>query len=486
MPKLNIRGGSAGEPTRTFQSPFFQAEVKSLELRTKDVYKLRLLPAFNRDILPDDPSYKISYLPYRRTNGDIDKVTQTPAFTDWYYIMQGYTWLGRQGKGFLSPLNLHEGPMAGGIDPIADCLFYARRHEDPSVKALAKKPENVKNAKAIIPSTRRFCFFNAYAERENAWDVYACWGSQTTLEDLKTQLAIKGGRGDQIISPAFQEFLYGDVTDPQEGLLATVKKGTIGIGNQTLETSLFTFSKNTQSLDGAELFPYDPASEAGQAILAARYDFMDDTVVKVATYQEILDYIVEDGTIPYWLIEEACSNFGTLAPEPASSKAAVHSLPPVEAAEDQIPGAEVPPAPAAQPVRQPVRPAVPVAAPSKPAGVPTRPAAPAPLAKPVAAAAAPAAAPRPVQVAARTPAPVAAPKAAVPPHAIRQVQKPAPAPVKTSPALTAQAVDTTSPEAQADLQRYTDLSTRLANGEDLSDEELRDVTALSAKFPNQN
>ena len=91
-----------------------------------------------------------------------------------------------------------------------------------------------------------------------------------------------------------------------------------------------------------------------------------------------------------------------------------------------------------------------------------------------------------MQVAARTPAPVAAPKAAVPPHAIRQVQKPAPAPVKTSPALTAQAVDTTSPEAQADLQRYTDLSTRLANGEDLSDEELRDVTALSAKFPNQN
>src|SRR5882672_4697140 len=105
MPQLGIKGGTSGEVSRDFKSPFFHAGVKAKELRVKETYKLRILPAFDRvRFRVDDPSFALSMLPYRDKHVEPDKDTKTEGFTDWFFQLQGYTFLGKGQKGFLSPL----------------------------------------------------------------------------------------------------------------------------------------------------------------------------------------------------------------------------------------------------------------------------------------------------------------------------------------------------------------------------------------------
>ncbi len=485
MPQLGIKGGSAGEVSRDFKSPFFHAGVKAKELRVKDIHKLRVLPAFDRaQYRPEDPQFTLSYIPYRDKHVDPDKSTKTEGFTDWFFELQGYTFLGKGQKGFLSPLNV------GGRDPILDCYNFVKKSADNSIKHLIARPEE-KNKSAIIPLPRTWAFMNAYLQVENAWDNYLVYCSISGFGNLKEKLALRAGRNDHVVSPEWPDYIYGDITHPTQGLLATVAKGSVGTGKQNIETSLFNFSAVAGRLDGAQSFPLDPATPLGQTALKGRYNILDgETVLKVATYEEILNYIVADGVIPYDIIFAACSEHTTsMPPRPASARQA-NGAPPED--DDNIPmggpaplqGYRGPSAPAPAPLPPPTV-VAPAAAPaafvpqplpvaSAPAALPV---ATAPVAAPTAFVPAPlpvASAPQPLAYTAAPTAPVAAAVGALPPPPVGM----APAGTRVTTALAPQATSTASPEQ---IARYTDLTTRMAQNPaaGLSDADMRELTQLA-------
>lgn len=459
---MTIRGGSAHEPERGYPCPFFKAGIKAMELRTKDIYRFRFLPSF-ADIAMEDAAFKTSFISYRDANLDQDPATKTEGFTDWYFILPGYTWLGRQQKGFLSPSLSYKGQPHGGLDPIIDCRRYAR--QDPETKPLTERPKDSKGS-AIIPDVRRWAFFNAYLERENSWENFILYMTQMGMDDLKDKLRIKGGRADAVITAEWPDYLYGDITDPMTGLIATAKKGYPKDNVQKIEATVVSFSKKPQSLDGAEIMAIDPNTADGAAILEGRYAIGDtDNVLKVPTYSEILEYIVADGTIPYDIIQRACGEFADVPSEPASARAASYSTPP-----DENEGADE--------VAPPAAPARPAAAPARTAAAPARtaPAAVRPAAAPATRTAAPTAtAARPATNGKAAPATrtAAAPKSASP-------AKTATPPVKTHTALAA--TEPPAPEGtatEADYARFAQLTNSLTNNEQLSSDELTELTTLS-------
>lgn len=472
MPKLIIKGGSAAEPSRNANSPFFHAGVKAIELRNKEQYQLRILPAFDRGIPVDDPSFATSYVAYRDNNLEQEALTHTPGFTDWYFTFSGYSFLGRQSRSFLSQASLFQGSIDPGYDPVHDCYRYAKRSEDPAIKALTERPKDQKSH-AVIPSVRRWAFVNAYVDTNNSgvWENKIVYFSSMSMEDLKKKLALRAGRNDAIVSPDWPDFVFGDITDPLGGLLAKVRKARPYDNTQGIETPCLFFSNQPGTLVGANTWPIDPATEEGRAVLYGRYDLSDsEKVTKIASYEALLDYIVQDGTIPYEIIAAACGAYADVPAEPPSAREATYSAPPPEVVdEDQVPGVEMDPLSAPAPKAVPARPA-----PARPAPLPVparpAPARPAPLPTP--------ARPAPAK-------PVAAPA--------KPETKPAPRPVptaKVTPALTQDAyIDPADPEipssgeapTAAEKALWDALMLKSANNEELTDEDFRNLAVLSPK-----
>jgi hypothetical protein len=482
MPRLILKGGSGAEPEKVSQSPFFHQGVKAFELRSKDVYRFRILPSFDFDNGdPTTPAFKQSVIPYRDANIDPDPITKTEGFTSWYFPFTGYSFLGRMQKGFLSPANAFRGKPHAGLDPIVDCRIYCRKSDDPRFKALTETPKNQKNSKAVIPDLRLWAFINAYAEKDGVWENKIVYFSKMSLEDLKKKLSVKGGRNDKIITPAWENYLYGDVTDPMTGLIATARKACPYDNIQGIETSCLFFSKRPGTLEGSEFMPFDPATDEGRAILEARYDLSDtNNVTKIATYDDILAYIVEDGTIPYAVIQEACSPYANnIPPEPAHAREAHYSTPPPAVDESvQEPGQNQD-APAAEDTA-PASGSEPFPPPSQQAETPAAPKSTAaatasrPVAQPIGAG-------KPAPTPTRT---VAAPVKGVPAPAPtnRTVATPAvpkSAPVaKTHAALTPNVGGQKTPEGQA---RYEELVEKLSTNQ-ASDSDFRELTELAKTY----
>jgi hypothetical protein len=108
----------------------------------------------------------------------------------------------------------------------------------------------------------------------------------------------------------------------------------------------FQIATKEMTQKGIIKFPIDTSSSEGRDILTNRYNIGDtDEVTYIPTYQEILNYIVEDGNIPYDVIFEACGNYADVpqpskkvkvfspskAAAPATQRANVSSAVPVSA-----------------------------------------------------------------------------------------------------------------------------------------------------------
>lgn len=298
MPRL--QGGQQGESEKTFTIPYFHSGVKAVEFQSKNTYLLRLLPAFDPQFKPEDEGYKTGFMPYRDVDLEADTAGNYP-FSQWYFPVPGYKFLGNGGHQFLSPL---AGRLRRqkGIDPVYDCCLHANRADD--WKYLLEKPEGERNS--TLPWPREFAIMNVLLlQEDNTLANFLAVCTSGSLTDLKAKLNQRAGRGDIIISPDWQDYLYGDVTNPFEGLRCTVKEGVINSAG--MKTACFNFSNVPSKLDGFEQWPIDPATETGAAFLAGRYDIADtDRVTKIATGQEIMDIIVADCFLPYEFIQEAC------------------------------------------------------------------------------------------------------------------------------------------------------------------------------------
>ena len=508
MPKpvvTELVGGTEGEPERGASLPYFFPGVKAVKFNEKNVYGCRILPAFDPAIKGQD-GYDTSYIPYRRSDV-MDTQLGVGIFSSWYFVIQTYQFLGNEGRGFTSPLTGSKN-KARGIDPLYDCFLTARNSENSEWKELVKKgTTRAEGFNAILQDPKAMGLLNVYMALKEGDEMGNFIGvvNKAAIDDLKAQLnMLRPARVQEIVSPEYPDFLYGDVTDPINGLWSTVKKAVFNTAGMT--TPCFSFSQVKEVLRGHTKWPIDPAQEWGAGVLAGRYKISDvSKVTKIHSAEEILDYAVSDGFLPYDLIQKACGERWAVPAQstnPEYTFGAEESNDPMPGEEDFAPQPEA--APEAAPAPAPVAPVAPRVAPVAPKAAPAqkvaapvnRPAAPvakpaAPVGRPAASArtAAPApGAPPPARTAASTARPAAptarptAPAPGTPPtgRPAAPVGRPA-APVRpTAPPLSTRLLPTQPPvaPAPAPAEEPAPAPAEAASGPPLTQEEYTRMTQL--------
>lgn len=331
-------GGESSKPVTEFKHGFVHDGVKTQVFRiSKQEYeRYRILPARN-DLLQDTKpkEWATSFVPFKDRDG---------KDTDWYFYVKGYTFVGNGQRQFLSPLNTiapDKRKYAKGVDPLRDCFSYVYKTQDTELIQRLTKSDG--NKSPVIPGLRDFALMNVVGIKDGeASSPMIGIASKVAMEDLFTQLMWRLGRGDEELSQAFDDLLFGDITDPMNGLTLKVIEKVMSSG--AIKYAGFQIATKEMTQKGITKFPIDPSSSEGMDILSNRYNIGDtDEVTYIPTYQEILNYIVEDGSIPYDVIFEACGNYADVpqpskkvkvfspskAAAPASSRANVSSAVPV-------------------------------------------------------------------------------------------------------------------------------------------------------------
>jgi hypothetical protein len=117
---------------------------------------------------------------------------------------------------------------------------------------------------------------------------------------------------EQTIDPNWPHYLYGDITDPQSGIM--VETTSIPSNPQPFNGFVFTTGSH-KSLKGVRQYPVPPEALAGRYHL-----YGDSSAFKIMGAQEIVEFLVEDGAIPYNIIEEVCSNYAHIPARPSKGK----------------------------------------------------------------------------------------------------------------------------------------------------------------------
>lgn len=283
----------------------------------KKMFSGRILPAFNYELSTADANFASSWIPYRNVN-NIDEQTNQPVLNAFFAVVAAYSWFGNKQVSFLSPSTLRfthsisRGPEL--IDPVQDIRNFARKHEDPAIRALTERPANVKDAKIIIPYAQRRYVFNFYgtAGSDRTQRNYLVDVSQKAFEDLAGKLSEWRPSHEQPLDNNWPNYLYGDITDPNNGVMVD----TVAIPSNPQPFNGFIFTSGShKSTKGVRQCPVP--TEA----LTGRYQLYGDaSVFKIMQAQEIVEFLVEDGAIPYHLIQEVCGNYCNVPPPPKNQK----------------------------------------------------------------------------------------------------------------------------------------------------------------------
>ena len=283
----------------------------------KRQYQGRILPAHDTTINSADPNFATSVAPYRvcpvaqvRDNSDLDTTRGVPRPTNWFVGMAGYRMFGNLKADILSPMTKRAYPATTATsredlaDPIADIHKLARNH--PQYKRLTEDGGNLKAP--TIPKSRTFAIMNALARNDAAKPLenQLLILPKTGLDSMLDKLAWPTIYGQTPRDMAWPEFMFGDITHPTTGLWFISCLQPAG----SFMTNTVCFSSQPNSLMGSSVFPVE------QKALAQRYA-LDHNMFEWLSYQQIVDLLVEDGTIPHELITEACQHLANI---PAASK----------------------------------------------------------------------------------------------------------------------------------------------------------------------
>lgn len=320
----NKAGGSSAindeaSDNSKLSSPFHE-NVKAFFLSVKNFNgKVRILPAFDYTLSKSDDSFTTSVVPYRNAD-EIDPETNHPSFNPWFFKLKGYKFFGTEGHraSFFHPATGQNTKYPKpGLNPVHDIwsLLYNKSSKkgDKSLDYLWSKKIN---PDAYLKTESDFVICNAYVQtfdKENPYEgVALVVMTKTAIEDLTGTLNELAGRQDPVISKNWESYRYGDITSPTDGCWLFKKEIKTDSGNNP--AGLHPTNK-AQSLDGFEQF------QVGDEILKQRYDITDtDNVTKIWSYEEIVNFIVEDNIVPFEVVEEACGNFCKL-PEPPKEAA---------------------------------------------------------------------------------------------------------------------------------------------------------------------
>lgn len=278
----------------------------------KKSFSGRILPMFNYGLSPADSEFPKSWAPYRNSD-KIDQETGQPVLSAFFGVASCYSWFGAKPVSFLSPVTRKytTGETRGMelVDPIQDIRNYAKKHNDPAIRALTERDTNKKESKSVIPYPSLRYFFNFYgtAGPDRNLRNYVIDVSKKAFEDLSLKLSEWRPAHEQIVDTNWSDYLLGDITNPNTGLMID----TVAIPDTPQPFNGFIFTSGShKSLKGTRSMavPED-------ALTKRAHFYGADSAFKIMAAQEIVDFLVEDGTIPYNLIQEVCSHYCNVPPQ---------------------------------------------------------------------------------------------------------------------------------------------------------------------------
>lgn len=361
----------------------FQDGVDYLYTKKDKPIFMRILPARDNSMSVEDTARLGSVVPYRDVaSGIMDKGTNSEAFTAWYLTIRANRFFGKNGVSFISPLTM--GLFAGATpedkaDPVLDVYRWLKEHGGPGTKYASLTDKDNKNGYFKSPGDA--VIMNVCYKDGPTWKNALLMVSKTALADFKETLSLYAARDTKVHDDNFPKYLFGDITDPQSGLVVSTTTKKMDTGNDYVG---FAIGDSDKEIVGTQSHP------VGQDVLDARYELLSDETLKIPTYQEIVDYMVIDGSVPIEVIEAACGHMATIDHEKAgtlktkaeyeaeearrkaqSTQGGSTSLGPQDAAKTETPA--TPATPAAEAPAAPAKPAAP-----KPPAPPAKPEAPKP------------------------------------------------------------------------------------------------------------
>lgn len=296
---------------------YYKSGVYGSTPTQKKMFSGRILPAFDYSLSMADTTFQTSWAPYRNKD-NIDPETNQPVLNAFFAVVSAYSWFGNKQVSFLSPStlrfthNINRGPEL--IDPLQDIRNFAKKHEDPAIRAMTERPANNKEAKIILPYPSRRYVFNFYgtAGTDRNQRNYLIDVSPKAFEDLAGKLSEWRPAHEHPLDPNWPNYLYGDITDPNNGIMVD----TVSIPSNPQPFNGFVFTSGShKSTKGVRQSPVPVEALAGRYHL-----YGDNSAFKILSAQEIVDFLVEDGSVPYHLIQEVCSNYANVPAQPSKAK----------------------------------------------------------------------------------------------------------------------------------------------------------------------
>jgi hypothetical protein len=321
---------------------YFQPGVTAFVPTAKKTFVGRILPGFDWRFPADSAEFKNAVIPYRDSATE-DPETKQGVLNSFFIRVPAYSWFGNAKARFLSPAarrNMVEPYEASDLwDPVTDVRNFALQSANPDIKNLAKKPVSAKEG-PVLPYPGWKCLFNYYGHdvTEHGWKNAVIVVSDTGGTDLVDKLSEWRPGIESVVDTEWPDYLFGDITHPETGLLTTAAQ----IPGNPQAFSGFTLTSGThKSAQGVQRMAVPPQAVQG------RYNIWSSDCLKIYTYQELVDFLVEDGAIPYELVQQACGGRSNVGKKPTSFAAATQPWQTADVVSNAMPAPPTPaPAPA--------------------------------------------------------------------------------------------------------------------------------------------
>lgn len=312
IPPSEIYGSQTSEIQNSSTGPafvgYYKPNVPGLKAVTpsgKYPFKGRILPCYDFSMDTVDTAFKTGVAPYR-VNDWADPNTGVAEFSEFMVSLPCYSYFGKSKNKFLSPTARYrwsrDHTAEDVADPVADIIKLIEGSGNPAWQSLTQRQgEDYATLPAASPRT----FFNMWGLKSGERTPYNAIVdvSGGAMYDLKDQLNFRATPESPGIDPNWPQFLLGDVTDPQTGLIAVVS--LISSVPQRKNFNGFIFQQNggnRHTLENIAVRDVSPEVLAGRCLLLSA-----ESVFKILTYQELVDFILDDGAVPQEVIKAACS-----------------------------------------------------------------------------------------------------------------------------------------------------------------------------------
>jgi len=290
-----------------------------------------ILPSFGWNLHPNDEAFKDTvHSMFREQIPNKEEYYMAP----WAFRYISYPFI-KYGSGespniqsFLAPLTWKDSdPDRSKHDPFQDIRQVVRdstMDESQKDAYLKGKWSPTNPVDAIIPQRRVSWAFNALVgnRQEPAMKHTVLSMTETAYLDVghQAQKTLSRGLKDEPLDPAFNSFVLGDVTRPEAALVWTCsKRGYLGAKDGQM-ANVLDFSR----------LPGRAYNDTGESMvtkhtitteeLRARVNLWDPANWHQASYQEMVDFIVEHlVNIPMEFVKEACSGKATVGTRKAAA-----------------------------------------------------------------------------------------------------------------------------------------------------------------------